>query len=242
LNDFLKFVDKTIQSRDFKLDGFPLSCAEDDLVGFGAEFEGIGGQDLPMVKDALREGLARSVRSEIGGETEGLIDGKEGLDVLEGTRTTIFFGNDLASSSVEHAIDTTDDASRALDFDEVNGLHDAGFGGQGASINASTSGGDDLTSSSVDGVGVEGHVENLEAATAHVFLAENSFLGRPLEGSDARVLDFIEVLDSLGGIVENVGSGGVGTEAPDLSGLIGVPFVLVGENLGSDLGVILGAD
>jgi hypothetical protein len=89
---------------------------------------------------------------------------------------------------------------------------------------------------------VEGHVENLEADSSHVFLAENSFFGGPLEGGDTRVLNFIEVLDSLGGVVENVGAGGIGTEGPDLSGLIGVPFVLLGEDLGSDFGVVLGAD
>jgi len=129
--DCLKFVDEAIQSGDFDGDRLPLSCGEDDLVGFRVGFQGVGGEDLPMVKDALREGLTRCVRSKIGGETEGFIDREIGLDVLEGTRTTVFFGNDLSSSSVEHAIDATDDGSWALDFDEVNGLHDTGFGSQG---------------------------------------------------------------------------------------------------------------
>ena len=38
----------------------------------------------------------------------------------------------------------------------------------------------------------------------------------PLESSNARVLDFIEVLDSLGAVHQDVGSVGVGAEAPNL--------------------------
>ena len=41
-------------------------------------------------------------------------------------------------------------------------------------------------------------------------------LGGPLESSDAGVLDLIEVLDSLCAVNQNVGSVGVGAEAPDL--------------------------
>jgi len=61
-----------------------------------------------------------------------------------------------------------------------------------------------------------------------------------LEGSDERVLDLIEVLDSLGLIEEKVGSGGVGTEAPDLSGVGDVPGVVVSEETSTILGVVSG--
>ena len=39
----------------------------------------------------------------------------------------------------------------------------------------------------------------------------------PLEASDNRVLDFIQVLDSLGAVNHDVRTIGVGAEAPDLS-------------------------
>ena len=41
-------------------------------------------------------------------------------------------------------------------------------------------------------------------------------LGCPLEASDNWILDFIEVLDSLGAVHQDVGAVGVGAEAPDL--------------------------
>ena len=63
-------------------------------------------------------------------------------------------------------------------------------------------------------------------------------LGGPLESSDDRILDLVEVLHSLGAVDEDVGSGGVGAEAPDLTGLGHVVFVLVGQVATADLEVV----
>lgn len=63
----------------------------------------------------------------------------------------------------------------------------------------------------------------------------------PLESSHNRVLDFVKVLHSLCAIDQDVGAGGVGAEAPDLSGLGDVVFVLVGQVATTDLKVLLGS-
>ena len=42
-------------------------------------------------------------------------------------------------------------------------------------------------------------------------------LGGPLEASNTRILDFIQVLGSLGAVNHDVGAVGVRAEAPDLS-------------------------
>jgi hypothetical protein len=67
-------------------------------------------------------------------------------------------------------------------------------------------------------------------------------LGIPLESGNARILDFVEELNSLGGVDKEVRSGTIGTEAPDLSGIGNVPAVLVGENTGTELEVVTGTD
>ena len=67
-------------------------------------------------------------------------------------------------------------------------------------------------------------------------------LGGPLETSDNGVLDFIQVLHSLGAVDEHVGSAALGTEAPDLPGLGDVPRVLLGEKTGTCLQLLLGED
>merc|ERR1712154_393414 len=92
----------------------------------------------------------------------------------------------------------------------------------------------------MDGVSMESNVVKIEADTAHVFVAQNSLLGGPLEASNTGVLDFIEILNSLGAVNEDVGAEGLGTEAPDLPGLGDVVFVLLVEVTSSSLQLIPG--
>ena len=86
------------------------------------------------------------------------------------------------------------------------------------------------------------HIENVHTDTTHVLLAQDTLLGRPLEGSNARILDFVEVLHTLGDIDEDVRACRVGAEAPDLAGIGDVPTELVGEDTSADLVIITGVD
>lgn len=54
--------------------------------------------------------------------------------------------------------------------------------------------------------------------TSHVFFSQNTFLCGPLETSNDRVLDFVQVLDSLSDIDNYIWTGSVWTEAPNLTG------------------------
>lgn len=71
------------------------------------------------------------------------------------------------------------------------------------------------------------HVEDVHPDTTHVLFCANTFLGRPLERSNTRVLDFVEILNSLGDINEQIRSGSVWTETPDLPGLGDIPTEVV---------------
>ena len=71
------------------------------------------------------------------------------------------------------------------------------------------------------------------------FLWRKSYLfGSPLESSNNGILDFIQVLYTLGAVDQNVGSHGVGAEAPDLPGFSDVIFVLIGQVTTTDLEVL----
>lgn len=67
-------------------------------------------------------------------------------------------------------------------------------------------------------------------------------MGVPLEGSDTRILDFVQVLNCLGLIDQQVCTGGVGTETPDLSGVGDVPSVLVRKKACASLGIVTRGD
>ena len=94
----------------------------------------------------------------------------------------------------------------------------------------------------MDGIGVEDAVGEVEADASHVLLGDGAFLGGPLEAGLHGVLELVHVLDTLGDVDDDVGAGVFGAEAPDLEGLVLVPLVVVGEQVGPGLGLVVGTD
>lgn len=93
-----------------------------------------------------------------------------------------------------------------------------------------------------DSTGTYSNIEDVEANTTHVLLTADTLLSSPLEGGNARVLDFVQVLNTLGDINEQVRAGGVGAEAPNLPGVSDVPAELVSEDTGTELVIVTGVD
>ena len=127
-----------------------------------------------MVKDALREGLPSSVGPEVGGESEGLVDGQVGFDVEHGGSSNLSLLEDVATTSVEHTVDASDSVLGTLDFDQVDGLHEPGGGGEHAGVETPPGRGDDLSASSVDGVSVQGDVIDVESDSTHVLVTKDT--------------------------------------------------------------------
>ena len=86
------------------------------------------------------------------------------------------------------------------------------------------------------------NIEDVDADAAHVLLSADTFLGCPLERSNTRILDFVEVLHTLGGIDEDVGASGVGAEAPDLTRVGDVPAELVSKKTSTELVIVTGVN
>jgi hypothetical protein len=86
------------------------------------------------------------------------------------------------------------------------------------------------------------HIENIESDTTHILLSANAFPGRPLQGSDTRILDFIEVLHTLRDIDHQVGTSRIGSEGPDLPGIGDIPTIIVCKYTGAGLKIIARAD
>jgi hypothetical protein len=197
---------------------------------------------LPMVEDLLWEGLSTGGGTEIGGETEGLVDGKVSLDVEERSTNTLVLLEDVTSPSGKDTVDTTHSLLGNLDLDEVDRLEQSGLGKESGSVEDTARGRDDLTTTTVNGISVESDIHDVEADRAHGLLSNGTFLGGPLETRDDGVLDFTQVLDSLGLVNEQVGTSGVGTEAPNLTGVGNVPAVLVSKDTGTLLDIVTRSD
>ena len=82
----------------------------------------------------------------------------------------------------------------ALNLAKVDGFHETGRSREDAGVEATTSRGNDLATTAMDGVSVKGHVVDVETDSAHVLVTKDTFLGSPLEAGNNRVLDFVQVL------------------------------------------------
>ena len=228
-----------VQCRDLQFETLALADTGDDVLGLTGLQRGAG-KELPVVEDGLRESLTGGGLSEIGVESERLVDGEVSLDGNHGSTNTGLLGEDVSTSPVEARVDTTETRVGALDLDEVDGLLDTGLGKQSGGIADTSAGGDELSTTSVNGIGVESDIEDVESGTSHGLFGADTLLGGPLEGGDARVLDFVEVLNTLGDIDEKVGAGGLGTEAPNLTGVSDIPSVVVSKDTSTSLEIVTG--
>lgn len=61
-----------------------------------------------------------------------------------------------------------------LNLYEIDGLHKPGCSGEHAGVQNSPCRGDDLSTSSVDGISVKSNVVDVESNTAHVFVTEDT--------------------------------------------------------------------
>lgn len=86
------------------------------------------------------------------------------------------------------------------------------------------------------------NIKDVQANATHVLLGADTLLRRPLERSNTRILDFVEVLHTLGDIDEQVGAGRVGAETPNLTRIGDVPAILVREDTGAGLEIVTRGD
>lgn len=151
-----------------------------------------------MIEDGLREGLTRGGGTQVTVEAERFQDGEVSLDVEERSTRTLLLVEDVTTTAGKDTVDTTHGILGNLNLDEVDGLEKSGLGQQGRGVQDTTSSGDDLTTTTVNSISVQGNIEDVEADRAHGLLSNGTLTTGPLETGDDGVLDFVEVLDGLG--------------------------------------------
>ena len=113
--------------------------------------------DLPVVQYGLRERLATSLRTKLAVEAERLHDGQVGLDGEERSTGALLLIEDVTSPAGQDTVDTTHGGLVDLDLDQEDGLLETGLGEQAGGVADTTADGDDLSSTTVNGIGVELH-------------------------------------------------------------------------------------
>lgn len=107
-----------------------------------------------MVKHALWEGLSSSVGTQISGEAERLVDGQVSFNNEHGCSGDLRFFEDMTTTTIEDTVDTSDGDFWALDFAQVDWLHETWAGCDDRSVQDTTSCWNDLTTSAMDGISV----------------------------------------------------------------------------------------
>src|SRR4051812_6422852 len=93
---------------DDLLETLALAHLGDDLTGLGGGVQRrTARQDSPVVEDGLGEGLTTGGGAQIGGETEGLVDGQVSADVEQRSTGALLLGVDVTTTAGEDTVDTT---------------------------------------------------------------------------------------------------------------------------------------
>jgi len=156
-----------------------------------------------------------------------------GSDNIGRSSLDLFFFNNNTSSLIENVIDSSHNIRRSSDFSNKDRFLERRGGGQFTTIIDSSGSRDQLTSSSVDGIGVEYNVHDVNSDGSHVFVSHNSFLGGPLESIFHRVFNFRHELDSFSGIDQDISTLIFGSESPDLKSISFFPSIGFLKHLGS---------
>ena len=188
-----------LDARNLDLDTLALT----HLVDNGANLAGgverrATRKHLPVIEDRLGEGLSRSGLTQVAVEAERLQDGQVSLDVEQRSTGALLLVEDVTTTAGQDTVDTTHGLLRHLNLDEIHGLKQSGLSEQGRGVQDTTSSRDDLATTTVDGIGVEGHIHEVEADRSHGLLSDGTLTGSPLETRDNGILDFVQVLNGLG--------------------------------------------
>jgi len=75
---------------------------------------------LPVIEDHLGEGLSSGGLTKLSSETEGLVDGKVGLDSVHGRSGALLLREDVSTLPVEGRVDTSKGGLGALNLNIWN--------------------------------------------------------------------------------------------------------------------------
>jgi len=150
-----------------------------------------------MIEHALREGSSWGHASQVLSESEGLSDWQVSLDNNQRSSVNWLFTNNNTSSLSKSLINTSHSIIGGLDFAKEDWFNESWLSCELSSIEDSSSSGDELTTTSVNSISMKGNIHNVESNTSHVFFSHNCFFTGPLEGSFARILNFVKILNSF---------------------------------------------
>mmetsp|Transcript_115059 Transcript_115059/g.187460 ORF Transcript_115059/g.187460 Transcript_115059/m.187460 type:complete len:266 (-) Transcript_115059:898-1695(-) len=217
------------------LEGLALADCQNHVLHLAC-LQRVARHGVPMVEDTLRESLTTGLLSQCSNEAKGLCNRQVCLDLQERSAFAWVLLEDASASEVHARVHTAHGLLGAGDLHQEDRLLECWLSCHLCCKGNTAHWGSNLASTTVDCIGVQRHIQEVEADTAHVLLAEWTFLGTPLECTVHVLLDLKKVCNTHGLINHDIGSISLWPPAPDLSGSIITPIMLLLIQLDTLLG------
>merc|ERR1712136_686964 len=150
-----------------------------------------------MIEHALRESLSARLLTQRRDETERFCNRQMRFDLHQWSSLSRVLLENASTTHVHTPIHTAHRFLRTCDFHQEHWLLERGLCCEFRRKTTSPGGWHDLPRPSVNRIGVERHVHDVETDSAHVLLTQRPLLSRPLEGTVNMLLDLDEILHTL---------------------------------------------
>mmetsp|Transcript_38675 Transcript_38675/g.64151 ORF Transcript_38675/g.64151 Transcript_38675/m.64151 type:complete len:244 (-) Transcript_38675:1905-2636(-) len=232
---------KLRDGRNCFLQPLALACCQDDLHDLRV-CKWIARHGIPVVKEHLRESLTRCLLAQESIETERFGDWKVSFDLVHGCTRPIGLFDNGATLAIDGGVNAAHCTLRTLNLDHENRLLQAGVGRHHGCQENAAGRRDDLSATTVDCIGVQYHVIDLNLDIATDLVAQRALFADPLPSSDDRILDLVQILHANGSVHDQVWARTIGTEAPYLLRLGLVPAELVNQNASAGFRILVCLD
>jgi hypothetical protein len=172
----LEPINVLTEIRMLDLETLTLTDIKHNLFGLGTLLKRISVDQLPVIKSERRERLTGRLSLQNLGEglvSDGLGNRKEGGD--DGLSVDFFLKLQLTTLGGDGLTDSGDDIFRARDDALEDRFHKSGTRRQNSTVEDTTSGRLDLTHTTMDRIGMELTIHQVESHTTHVLLGKGTW-------------------------------------------------------------------
>lgn len=182
----LQAVEVTVKRGDVLHKTLPLTHFPHDLVRLGTLRLRVSAHLLPVVEHALWECLAAGVGAKVLGEAERLHHGQVRLQSHHRGPRALLLSEHVPTALGEHAVAAAHCVLGARNLAQEDRLQQHGRRREHRRVDHAAGGGHDLAHTTVDGVGVKHHVEEVEPYPADLVRQEHVLKNR-VEGGHSHI-------------------------------------------------------
>ena len=104
-----------------------------------------------------------------------------GFDVEHGCSLNLVLLDNVTTTFSQTSVDTSNGSLGTLDLTQVHRLQESGYSRQDTSVHHTTASREDLASTTMDRISVQGNILDVNSDSTHVLLTKDTLVRGPLE-------------------------------------------------------------